>query len=164
MKENNKLKQARQLLVDHIKTKGMRVTPERLAVLEAAFSFDTPFTVDNMKEYLDDVYPVSRQTIYNNLELFFQLGIVLKRPIGNGAVEYETCFMTQTHHHLVCKQCGQIFEFRDSSIEQFLIQKRYKRFKMTNCAVVIYGLCNKCQVKMNRDKRNKQTDKTQNNK
>ena len=168
MKENQRLKQARDLLTDYVRMKGMRMTPERIAILEAAYVFDTPFTIDLMKEYLDHVYPVTRQTVYNNLELFFQIGIVMKRPIGSGAVEYETCFLTQTHHHLVCKSCGQIFEFKDSSIEPFLAQKRYKQFKMTNCTVVIYGLCKKCQGKINRKRRKqqakieKQTNKNKN--
>lgn len=153
MTELNKLQQAKELLTEHVRMKGKRMTPERIAVLEAAYSFDTPFTIDQLKEYLSDIYPVTRQTVYNNLEFFFQIGIVIKRPIGGGAVEYETCFQEQTHHHLVCKACGQIFEFRDASIEQFLLEKRYKRFKMTNSSVVIYGLCSKCQSKINRERR-----------
>ena len=151
MKDQNKLKQAKQLLTEHIRQSGKRMTPERTVILEAAYSFDTPFTIDQLKDYILTLYPITRQTIYNNLELFFQIGIVIKRPIGGGAVEYETCFMAQTHHHLVCKTCGQIFEFRDASIEQFLLQKKYKRFQMDKCSVVIYGSCNKCQSRINRE-------------
>ena len=103
MKEYQKLKQAKEYLEDYIRSNGMRMTPVRLSILEAVFAFDTPYTIDQMKEYLDEVYPVARETIFNNLELFFRIGIVLKRPIGSGAVEYETCFETQTRHHLVCK-------------------------------------------------------------
>ena len=163
MKENSRLRQAKELLVEYIRMKGKRMTPERMAILEAAYEFDTPFTIDLMKEYLEPIYHVTRQTVYNNLELFFQVGIVMKRPIGSGAVEYETCFLTQTHHHLVCQSCGQIFEFKDATIEPFLAQKRYKQFKMTNCTVFIYGLCKKCQGKIQRERR-KQQAKTDNRK
>ena len=153
MKDSDKLAQAMDFLTEYIRMRGQRMTPERKAVLEAAYTFDTPFTVALMKEYLDNVFPITRQTIHNTLDFFYKIGLVLKRPIGSSTVEYETCFMTQTHHHLVCKTCGQVFEFRDASIELFLQQKRYKRFKMSDCSVVIYGTCNKCQSKLNRDKR-----------
>lgn len=156
MKEYQKLKQAKEYLEDYIRSNGMRMTPVRLSILEAVFAFDTPYTIDQMKEYLDEVYLVARETIFNNLELFFRIGIVLKRPIGSGAVEYETCFETQTRHHLVCKMCGQIFEFRDASIEQYFSEKRYRKFKMSNCSVTIYGLCSRCQNKIKRERRKKQ--------
>lgn len=153
MGENGKLTQARQILLDYIKMKKMRVTPERTAVLEAAYAVNTPFTIDQLKTYMDDILPVSRVTVYNSLELFFKLGLVIKHPIGGGTFEYEACVQTTTHHHLVCNVCDQVFEFRDASIEKFFTDKKYRKFKMTNCSVLIYGVCNKCQGKLNREKR-----------
>ncbi len=153
MGENGKLTQARQILLDYIQMKKMRVTPERTAVLEAAYAVNTPFTIDQLKTYMDDILPVSRVTVYNSLELFFKLGLVIKHPIGGGTFEYEACVQTTTHHHLVCNVCDQVFEFRDASIEKFFTDKKYRKFKMTNCSVLIYGVCNKCQGKLNREKR-----------
>jgi len=153
MPDNNRLEEARQILQEYIKRKHLRNTPERNAVLEATYSVGSSFTVDQLKDYLDDILPVTRVTVYNNLELLFRAGIVIKRPIGALGVEYEACIQTQTHHHLVCTVCGQIFEFKDTSIEPFFGQKRYKKFKMTHCSVVIYGVCSRCQSRINREKR-----------
>ncbi len=153
MGENSKLTQAQQILLDYIKMKKMRVTPERTAVLEAAYAVNTPFTIDQLKTYMDDILPVSRATVYNNLELFFKLGLVIKHAIGGGAYEYEACVQTITHHHLVCNVCHQVFEFKDASIEKFFTDKKYRKFRMTNCSVLIYGVCNRCQGKLNREKR-----------
>ncbi len=153
MDDNSRFNQAKELLFEYIKLKKLRNTPERSAVLKAVCTVGTPFTVDLLKEYLDEVFPMTRVTVYNNLELFFKVGIVIKRPIGGNVVEYEACIETQTHHHLICKICGQLFEFKDASIERFLAQKKYKKFKMTNCSVVVYGICNKCQSRIGREKR-----------
>lgn len=153
MGEDSRLTRAKQILLDYIELKKMRKTPERLAVLEATYSLGTPFTVDLLKEYLDEIFPVNRVTVYNNLELFFKAGIVIKHPIGGGTFEYEACVQTQTHHHLICNVCGQIFEFKDASVEQFFADKKYRKFKMTNCSVIIYGVCNKCQNRLSREKR-----------
>ncbi len=153
MGESNKLTQARQILLDYIKMKKMRITPERIAVLEAAYVVNTPFTIDLLKTYMEATLPVSRATVYNNLELFFKLGLVIKHPIGGGTFEYEACIQTSTHHHLVCNVCDQVFEFKDASIEKFFSAKKYRKFRMTNCSVLVYGICNKCQSKLNREKR-----------
>ena len=153
MAESRQLNEARRLLQEYIKLKNLRNTPERKAVLEAIYVVPAPFTVDSVKEYLDTVYPVTRVTVYNNLELFFHIGIIVKRTSGSRGQEYETCVLALTHHNLCCTNCQQVFEFRDSSIMRFFEGKRYKKFKMTNCAVMIYGICSKCQAKIAREKR-----------
>lgn len=153
MAESRQLNEARRILQEYIKLKNLRNTPERKAVLEAIYVVPAPFTVDSVKEYLDEVYPVTRVTVYNNLELFFHIGIIVKRTSGSRGQEYETCVLTLTHHNLCCTNCQQVFEFRDSSIMRFFEGKRYKKFKMTNCAVMIYGICSKCQAKIAREKR-----------
>lgn len=147
------LTQAFDILKEFMKLKKMRMTPERKAVLEAAYSIGTSFTVDMLKAQIDKELNVTRVTVYNNLELFFQAGIVIKRPVGGNAVEYEACIDKQTHHHLVCKMCGQVYEFKDPSIQMFMSAKKFRKFKMTNCAVVVYGICSKCQGRLTRAKR-----------
>lgn len=154
MAESNKLIEARRILQSYIKLNNLRNTPERKAVLEAVFVVSAPFTVDSVKEYLDNVYPVTRVTVYNNLECFFQAGIIIKRSSsGYRGIEYETSVQTLPHHNLCCTNCQQVFEFKDSSIKRFFEGKKYKKFTMTNCAVMIFGICAKCQSKIAREKR-----------
>ncbi|MBO4564530.1 MAG: transcriptional repressor [Bacteroidaceae bacterium] len=153
MIENTRLAEAQQILHNYIKLKGLRNTPERQKILEIVYSVNTPFTVDMVWEYLQDEYRVTRVTVYNSLELFFKAGLVIKRSNGNEGMEYEACVQTQTHHNMCCTICNQLFEFKDPSIAAFLGLKRYKKFKMTNCSVMIYGICAKCQAKINREKR-----------
>lgn len=153
MADSKQQNEARRILQEYIKLRSLRNTPERKAVLEAIFAVPGPFTVDIIKEYLDTVYPVSRATVYNNLELFFQAGIIVKRTMGSKGQEFEVCVMTLTHHNLCCTNCQQMFEFKDASIMRFFEEKKYKKFKMTNCAVMIYGICSKCQARIAREKR-----------
>jgi len=153
MSENSRLAEAQQILHDYIKLKGLRNTPERKKILETVYSVNTPFTVDMVWEYLTEEYRVTRVTVYNNLELFFKAGFVIKRSNGNEGMEYEACVQTQTHHNMCCTICNQLFEFKDPSIAMFLSKKRYRKFKMTNCSVMIYGICSRCQAKINREKR-----------
>lgn len=160
MGENTRLAEAQKILQEYIKLKRLRNTPERQAVLTAVYSVGTPFTIDSLWEYICDELRVTRVTVYNNLELFFRAGLVIKRPNGSIGMEYEACVQTQTHHNMCCTVCRQLFEFKDPTIAMFLGQKKYRKFKMTNCSVMIYGICSKCQAKMNREKR-KQNKKKQ---
>ena len=153
MSENTRLAEAQQILRNYINLKRLRNTPERQKILETVYSVNLPFTDDMIWDYLQEEFPVTRVTVYNNLELFFKAGLVIKRSNGNEGVEYEACIQTQTHHNMCCTICNQLFEFKDPTIQLFLSQKKYKKFKMTNCSVMIYGICAKCQAKINREKR-----------
>src|SRR5574344_1800799 len=96
---NEQVKQAQKQWLEYMKVKRMRNTVERKAVFEAVFSMGIPFTVDIMKSYLDTRLPISRVTVYNNLELMYQASIVIKRSIGSAGMEYEAIMPNQTHHH-----------------------------------------------------------------
>lgn len=53
----------------------------------------------------------------------------------------------KTHHdHLICTQCGDVFEFYDNELEQ--IQEsiaQEKGFILTNHQMTLYGICAKCR-------------------
>lgn len=157
MADKNKIEKVKEVLAIYLKAHNMRNTPERNATLEAAYNFVGPFTIDILLPNIS--LPLSRTTVYNNLETLSQAGLVLKHPIGGGAVEYEACYEKKAHHHIICTMCGSVAEFADDSIEQFVAQKRFSKFRMNNCVLNVYGVCRKCQTKINREKRKQNKNK-----
>lgn len=142
----------REALTQYLDEMGCRKTPERYAVLEAAYAYRGPFTVDDLRAVVQEKFTISRATTYNNLELLTRAGLVVKLPLGGGTIEYEACREHRAHHHIVCSVCGSVSEFADDTIEQALANKRFRNFKMTSCVVNVYGICSKCQGKLKREK------------
>ena len=68
------------LLDNYLEMNNHRKTPERYSILRAIYSINGHFTIDELKSRLDrDMdFPVSRATLYNTLNLFLSLRLVVR--------------------------------------------------------------------------------------
>ncbi|MDF2450803.1 MAG: transcriptional repressor, partial [Bacteroidota bacterium] len=66
-------------------------------------------------------YRVSRATLYNNIELLLEAGLVIKHQFGKNLAQFEKAYKFKQHDHLICSDCEKVFEFCDPRIMQ--IQK-----------------------------------------
>lgn len=88
-------------------------------------------------------------TIYRTLQLFDECGLIKKLNFGDGCYRYELSEDEKhQHHHLVCLNCGDVFEFDDDLLEE-LENKITKKdnFIVVDHMVKILGYCNKCHEK-----------------
>ena len=130
----------------------MRKTPERYAVLEEIYRTDSYFTAEELFTLMDKRFHVSRATIYNALDLFVMLGLVVRLPFGN-AVCYGKCYGRRDLFHQYCTQCGQVTELHSAAVSDALTNMRLKRFRPDHFSVCVFGLCSKCQA-LNTRRRN----------
>ena len=88
---------------------------------------------------------LSLSTVYRNLSLFKQLGIVDEHQFTDGRRYYEP--KTRRHHqHLVCVGCGDVFEFHCPSAERLRIKiSNDSGFDIVDTEVRLIGYCPKCQ-------------------
>lgn len=147
-----RMKAAREVLTQYILTKHCRKTPERYALLDAAYSITGQFTVDTLQEHVAKKMMISRVTVYNNLELFVKIGLVVKHPTP-GLVKYEVCYQNNTHHQLLCTVCGSSTIFLDSELSDYILKRKFLKFHSTNCSVIVYGVCSKCRARQAREKK-----------
>lgn len=133
----------KQKFTKHLELKGLRKTPERVAILELIHKNKGHFDVDNIQELLKDKCRVSRATIYNTIELLLECNLVIKHQFGNSQAKYERT-TDNKHHHLICASCGSIKEFGDESIPKLIQNKPLRGFKASHFSLYIYGVCNKC--------------------
>ena len=56
-------------------------------------------------------------TVYRAMKLFVQANVASERRFGDGPALYEPAEQDEHHDHLICIQCGRIFEFEDDTIE-----------------------------------------------
>lgn len=150
MKENVKAAVER-ILNSYLEMNNHRKTPERYAILNAVYSINGHFTLDELSEKLAGEYkfPVSRATLYNTLNLFMELRLVLRHRF-QGTTKYEACYDNDSHCHQMCTVCGKVSEFRSPEITEAIDNLRLRRFRKDGFTLYIYGICSTCQARITR--------------
>ncbi len=132
---------------DVLKKEGLKVTPQRIAVLEEIMK-------DRGHRESEDIYMaiktrkthVSRATVYRTLDILVQYGFARKLNLGDGRARYETKIDSPHHDHMICNNCGKIIEFVNHKIEKIQeeIMKQH-HFKLQQHSHQLFGICKECQ-------------------
>src|SRR3954469_12859238 len=97
-------------LAERLRARGLRLTPQRQSVLAAVAGLDhaTPeaITARLREQAGPEGAAPDPSTVYRNLELLEQLGLVWHTHLGKGAPVYHAA--EHRHLHVVCQSCGQI--------------------------------------------------------
>ena len=162
MKESVKTAVER-ILDSYLEMNNHRKTPERYAILNAVYETTGHFTLDELGEKLAREYkfPVIRATLYNTLYLFMELRLVIRHRF-QGTTKYEACYDNNSHCHQMCTVCGKVTEVRSPEIVKTIEEMHLKRFRKDGFTLYIYGICSTCQGKITRQKKLKNSTKTNN--
>ena len=155
------------ILDSYLEMNNHRKTPERYTILKAIYNVDGHFTLEELSDKLvrDYNFRVSRATLYNTLNLFLQLRLVIRHRF-QGTTAYEACYDNTSHCHQICTVCGKVTEVNAPEITDAIDRTHLKRFRKDGFTLYIYGICSTCQAqitrKKNRELRQKkyQTQKT----
>ncbi len=137
----------------YIEAHKMRHTYERERVLEHILTIDGHFTIQSLHQEMDAISPISRGSVYNTIELFLNIGIVVRHPFPGTEVQYEATQRAMTHHHRVCVACGAVKEFSDQKFSRAIKNRTFASFQKQFHSVYLYGLCKKCQPKTRKTKK-----------
>lgn len=132
---------------DILKSKGLKLTPQRRAILEEVFASREHFDVEGLFERLRKRGKrISRATIYRTLPLLAESNLIKEAFHCQDKVSYERIFGLNHHDHLLCIKCGRIIEFKDEKIEklQEAVCKKYG-FKPIEHRLGIRGYCKRCK-------------------
>src|SRR4051794_36673455 len=96
-------------LTELLRTRGQRVTPQRLVIHRVVRQRAQHVTADEVLEAVAGQLPgVSLPTIYATLDLFEQVGVVRRVASAGGAAVYDS--RVDEHHHLVCRRCAAVWD------------------------------------------------------
>ena len=153
------------ILDSYLEMNNHRKTPERYAILRAVYSINGHFTLDELGEKLEREYrfPVSRATLYNTLNLFMELRLVIRHRF-QGTTKYEACYDNNSHCHQMCTVCGKVTEVRSPEIVEAINALRLKRFRKDGFTLYIYGICSTCQAHITRMMNTKKSQNQTNDK
>ena len=161
-KKDNVRQAVEHILDGYLEMNNHRKTPERYAILKAVYSIDGHFTLDELGAKLAEEYrfPVSRATLYNTLNLFMELRLVIRHRF-QGTTKYEACYADNNHCHQICTVCGKVTEVKSPEITEAIEAMHLKRFRKDGYSLYIYGICSSCQASITRHKNNQKTKKNE---
>jgi Fur family ferric uptake transcriptional regulator len=103
-------------LKDLLDKKGLKITTQRKIVFDVLTENEEEhLSPEEIYELIKDKNPtIGIATIYRTLQLFEDIGLVIKLNFDDGCSRYELLLPhineVHQHHHLVCKKCGKIIE------------------------------------------------------
>lgn len=148
MKEEVTFEEVKEVFTEYLKLKEHRKTPERYAILERICTYSGHFNADILYNMMKENYRVSLATIYNTLELLVECKLIIKHQLGGQFAQYEKAFGNNTHHHLVCTNCGNVKEFSDKQIRVAIQTRSFAHFEMSHYSLYLFGICSKCKQEM----------------
>lgn len=113
-------KAAKERFMDFLQGKALRMTAQRLAIIDSVFSTDQHFTAEQLLEWarVRD-RSVSRATVYRTLPLLTESGLVREMDFGKDHKYYDPNYADHPHHsHIICNDCERIVEFESEKIEK----------------------------------------------
>lgn len=141
------MKRVEKFFVQYLRDNNLKVTKERLMLVDELFNSGGHLDADSLLFQLrDQGKRVSRATIYRTLDLLVQCGLARKSRLGREHYVYERVTPGKRHDHMVCTNCGRIIEFYDPELED---RQQHvclaHRFQPTFYSLQIQGLCAECQ-------------------
>ena len=126
-----------------LKKAGLKATLPRLKILrilEAAKEHHLT-AEDVYKELLSAGEEVGLATVYRVLTQFEAAGMVLRHNFEGGRAVFEINH-GEHHDHMVCLECGRVFEFVDDTIEERQKRVAHKAgFLVDAHQLYMYGVC-----------------------
>ena len=124
---------------------GVRITPQRQAIMRYLISSHSHPTADEIYQALSPKFPnISVATIYNNLRVFKDIGIVKELTYGDSSSRFD--FNTHNHYHIICEKCGKIVDFHYPGLEDVeMAASKLTGFEINEHRLELYGLCPDCQ-------------------
>jgi Fur family ferric uptake transcriptional regulator len=132
-------------LVQTLKERGHRLTPQRQLILEAIEAAEGHVSAETVHGRVAAQFPqVNISTVYRTLELLQNLGLVTHTHFDDGIAIYHLA--EDSHHqHMVCRRCG---AEREIEIDELGPLDRHLRarygFHADLAHFAIIGLCAEC--------------------
>lgn len=134
------------LLKALLKRHGYSVTKARLALFKALGSKASQTT----QELIDRLSKEDQATVYRNLNLFEELGIIRRLHIGKFSRFELSDIFRHHHHHLACTNCGRVIILTMNPVLEEIIGRLSIKsgFRPLDHQLEVRGLCQACQQQL----------------
>ena len=118
---------------ERLQEKGLKVTPQRVAIFEAIVQLKNHPTAENVIEYIKANHPnISVGTVYKVLDSLVENSLVKKVKTERDVMRYDA--VLSNHHHLYCTETDRIEDYEDENLST-LITEYFKKHSIKNFKV-----------------------------
>ena len=134
-------------LRDSLADKGLKVTPQRMNILEAIYNLNNHPTAENIISYVREKHPnVATGTVYKVLDTLVENELIKKVKTDSDTMRYDG--IMNHHHHLYCTECELIEDYVDEDLDKILKnyfkKKNFSGFTVEEVVLQIRGKFDKC--------------------
>jgi Fur family peroxide stress response transcriptional regulator len=130
---------------EKLQEKGLKVTPQRVAIYEAIVELDNHPTAENVIDYIKKNHPnISVGTVYKVLDSLVENELLKKVKTERDIMRYDA--VLSNHHHLYCAETDRIEDYEDEQlntlINNYFKANKIKNFKVQDIKLQITGTFN----------------------
>jgi Fur family peroxide stress response transcriptional regulator len=123
-------------------SKGLRVTPQRVAILEAIIGLKNHPTADNIIDFIKKHHPnIATGTVYKVLDALVENGLINKVKTDKDIMRYDA--ILEPHHHLYIAESDKIEDYFDEELNKLLSdyfkKKKIPEFEIKDIKLQIIG-------------------------
>ncbi len=129
-------------IIEKLKQKGMRITPQRVAVFQTVCKLNNHPAAENIITNIKKNHPyISVGTVYKVLDSLVENNLLEKVKTENGTMRYDP--ILSKHHHLYCEETERIADYEDSELDEvineYFRKKEIKDFQIKDIKLQITG-------------------------
>jgi len=131
---------------NYLRENGLRFTPEREHILEAAVSHPAHFDADELHLQLQRHHGrISKASIYRTIPLLIKCSLIRNVGHHNGRYYYEISYGHANHCHLRCISCGKIVDITVNNFNKIgnNVGKEHG-YVVTGYRLEFHGYCSEC--------------------
>ena len=127
-----------------LKERGLRVTPQRLAVYANLLQRQDHPNAEEIFNDLNHIVPRSSQaTVYSSLRTLLDVGLIREVLLEEGVCRYDA--NTNPHHHFRCKCCGTITDIAWEQFPGLTPEQMPPQLQVEQYEIILQGVCDCCQ-------------------
>jgi len=122
--------------------KGLKVTPQRIAILEAILKLNNHPTAENIIDYIRKNHPnIATATVYKVLDALVDNELIIKVKTDRDFMRYDA--IIEKHHHLYSAESDRIEDYFDSElnelIDDYFEKKGIPNFEIKDIKLQVIG-------------------------
>jgi len=131
-----------EIISNKLLEKGLKVTPQRIAILEAIIKLNNHPTAEHIIDYIRRNHPhISIATVYKVLDALVENALIQKVKTDRDIMRYDA--VIENHHHLYCSDSDRIEDYNNEELNEML-KKYFKKkgipgFKIEDIKLQIIG-------------------------
>ena len=133
-------------IVELLRANGMRITRNRLQILEALLRAERPLSLDEIQARVDGDAP-DYATVFRVMTILESLQIAQKVHLKRSCSYYELVDPQQHYDHIICTECGRVTVMIDSCPVEKVERKIEEQYGFSEIrhSLEFFGKCWECK-------------------